>query len=139
MATTSKTSERAVKAYLDALTAKERAEQVVTEAKETLIKAFASDGITEFVCDEVTVSASPRERRSWDLAKLRTLISPAQFRKVTKPSVDTGAWDSVVGKGEISAKVIKAVVEVTEYVAVLVKPTKGADKPTKPAKKSEKV
>jgi len=134
MATKTTTSERAVKTYLDALTAKERAEQLVTDAKEALIKAFASDGITELACDEVTVSASPRERRSWDLAKLRKLVSPALFRKVTKPSVDTGAWDRAFRNGELPAKTVKAVVEATEYVAVLVKPTKGSDKPAKTAK-----
>jgi hypothetical protein len=128
---TSKTtvSERAVKVYLDALTAKERADELVSDAKEALIKAFASDGINEVACDEVTVAVSPRERRSWDLTKLKKLVSPALFRKVTKPTVDTGAWDSATEKGEIPTKTIRSVVEVTEYVAVLVKPTKGAEKP----------
>ena len=131
MATKTTLSEKAVKNYLDALTAKERADELVSEAKETLVKAFASEGIENLALDEVTVSASPRQRRSWDLAKLRKLVTPAVFRKVTKPAVDTSAWDSAVEKGELQNKTIKQVVEITDYVAILVKPTKGADKPTK--------
>ena len=131
MTTKTAVSEKAVKNYLDALTAKERADELVSETKETLIRAFASEGIENLALDEVTVSASPRQRRSWDLTKLRKLVTPAVFRKVTKPAVDTGAWDSAVEKGEVQNKTIKQVVEVTDYIAILVKPTKGADKPAK--------
>lgn len=129
--TIKQTSRRAVNNYLDALTAKERADELVSDAKEILIKVFASEGITELALDEVTVSASPRSRRSWDLAKLKTAVTPAIFRKVTKPAIDTGAWDSAIAKGELTNRVINSIVESTEYVAVLVKPTKGADKPVK--------
>jgi hypothetical protein len=77
----------------------------------------------------VTVKLSPAERRSWNLEKLREAVSPAVFRKVTKPTVDTKAWDSSVERGEISAKVIRTCVEISHSVRVLVRPTKGADKP----------
>jgi hypothetical protein len=94
-------------------------------------------GIDSHTFAELTVSVSPSPRRSWSLDKLKEAVSPALFRRVTKPAIDTKAWDSAIAKGEIPAKVIKTVVETTDTVRVLVKPAKGAMKPAdvKPAKK----
>lgn len=124
-----KSVQESVKAYLDALTLKERAEKAHDEAREILIGTLASHGLDEVALEEFTVKVSPAERRSFDLEKLREAVTPALFRRVTKPSVDTRAWDSAVEKGEIPKKVIKAVVDVTSSVRVLVRPTKGAEKP----------
>lgn len=128
--------QQVVEAFLNALTAKEQAEQAHEVARETLVAVFAENGINDFTQDEITLSVTPSERRSFSLDKLRKSVSPALFRKVTKPSVDTKAWDSAVEKGEIPNKVIKSVVEITNYVRVLVKPAKGA---VKPASKASKV
>lgn len=125
----SKTIQTAVEAYLAALTAKERAEQACDEAKSVLVEAYAEAGISESECEGLKVSVSHRERRSFSVEKLRKALSPTLFRRVTKPTVDTRAWDSAVDKGEISPKVIKGAVETTSYVAVLVKPVKGSEKP----------
>lgn len=125
----------AVKGYLDALTIKERAEEAHDEARAILLDTLASHGLDEAVLEEVTVKVVPAERRSFDLEKLREAVTPAVFRKVTKPAMDTKAWDSSVEKGEIPKKVIKAVVSITNSVRVLVQPTKGAEKP-KAVKKS---
>jgi hypothetical protein len=119
----------AVKTYLDALTVKERAEEAHDEARQVMLDILASHGLDEVALDEVTVKVSPAERRSWNLEKLREAVSPALFRKVTKPTVDTKAWDSSVERGEISAKVIRTCVEISHSVRVLVRPTKGAEKP----------
>lgn len=129
MATTNPEITKAVEAFLHATTAKEQAEQAHELARATLVDLFALNGINEITHEELTVSVTPSERRSWDLTKLRKFVTPALFRKVTKPSVDTKAWDSAVEKGEIPNKVIKVVVETTNYVRVLVKPAKGAQKP----------
>lgn len=118
-----------VKAYLDALTLKERAEKAHDEAREVLIDTLATHGLDEVALEEFTVKVTPAERRSFDLDKLKEAVTPAVFRKVTKPAIDTRAWDSSVEKGEIPKKVIKAVVGITASVRVLVRPTKGADKP----------
>lgn len=125
--------QQAVEAYLLALTAKEKAEQAHETARELLVGVFATHGIDEFTHEEIKVAVSPSERRSFALDKLRKAVSPALFRKVTKPSVDTKAWDSAVEKGEIPSRVIKSVVEITNYVRVLVKPAKGAVKPASKA------
>lgn len=118
-------------AFLLTLTAKERAEQAHEEARQLLLDTYAKHGVSENAHDEVKVVVTPTERRSFSVDKLRKAISPALFRKVTKPSVDTRAWDSAVDKGEIPAKVIRTCVEVTQSVRVTVKPTKGADKPAR--------
>ncbi len=119
----------AVKGYLDSLTLKERADEAHDEARQILVDTLAAHGLSEVEMDELTVKVSPTERRSFDIEALRKHLTPALFRKVTKPSVDTKAWDSSVSKGEVSKKVIKACVEVSNSVRVLVRPTKGADKP----------
>jgi len=122
-------ADKACEAYLAALSAKEKAEQACETARELLISAFADEGINEQECGELRVALSHRSRRSFAVEKLRKVVSPAVFRRLTKSSVDTKAWDSALEKGEIPAKVIKAVVTETEYVAVLVTPAKGAEKP----------
>lgn len=128
MTTPSEVSQ-ATEAFLKAVTAKEQAEIAYDEARELLLDAYAISGIDSHTFAELTVSVSPSPRRSWSLDKLKEAVSPALFRRVTKPAIDTKAWDSAIAKGEIPAKVIKAVVETTDTVRVLVKPAKGAVKP----------
>lgn len=130
------TINQAVEAFLTALTAKEQAEQAHDEARELLIATFASEGVSEAEFAELNVKVSPAERRSFSVEKLREQLSPALFRKVTKPAIDTKAWDSAVDKGEITKKVIKSCVEITNSVRVLVKPAKGS---VKPASRAEAV
>ena len=119
----------AVEAFLTALTAKEQAEKAHEEARQLLIQVFAENGISEIDHAELSVKVSPADRRSFDTDKLRDLVSAPLFRTITKPSVDTSAWDRAVKEGKLSAKVIKACVSVTSSVRVMVKPAKGAIKP----------
>lgn len=126
------TSARAVEAteqYLKALTLQEQAEQMLAEVKETMLAVFQAEGITETEVNELVVKVSPSSRRNFDIEKLREKLTPALFRKVTKPTVDTRAWDSAQDKGEITKKVISTCVEVTSFFRVTVKPAKGAQKP----------
>ena len=91
------TSARAVEAteqYLKALTLQEQAEQMLAEVKETMLAVFQAEGITETEVNELVVKVSPSSRRNFDIEKLREKLTPALFRKVTKPTVDTRAWDS---------------------------------------------
>jgi len=132
------TVEQATKAFLDALTAKELAEQAYDEAKSLIIETYAEAGINESELAELRVLVVPSQNRSWDTDKLKKLVSPAVFRRLTKPKVDTKAWDSAEAKNEIPKRVIKAVVSFTESVRVLVRPAKGAEKPVK-VSKPEKV
>jgi len=118
-----------VEAYLHALSVKEQAEQAHDEARELMLSVLNENGISELAVGEVTVKVSPAERRAWDVDKLRELISPALFRTVTKPTVDTSAWDRAVKEGKVASKVVRACVTVTNSVRVLVRPTKGAEKP----------
>lgn len=119
----------AVEAYLNALSVKEQAEQAHDEARELMLTVLAENGLNEVAVGEVTVKVSPAERRAWDTDRLRDLVSPALYKTVTKPTVDTHAWDRAVKEGKVTAKVVKAVVTVTQSVRVLVRPTKGAEKP----------
>lgn len=121
--------EKVTEAYLEALSVKEQAEQAHEQARELLIAVYAEHGITDAECGELAVKVSPAERRSFDVDKLRGLISAPLFRAVTKPSVDTGAFDRAVKEGKVTAKVIKSCVSVTSSVRVLVRPAKGAEKP----------
>jgi len=131
--------ELATEAFLKALTAKELAEQAHEEARKVLLDALAVQGLTEVVYADLKITATPADRRSWDLDTLKKHLTPAMFRRVTKPAIDTKAWDSAVDKGEIPAKIVRACVDIATSVRVLVRPAKGADKPataTKPKAKS---
>lgn len=131
------TVQEATQAFLDALTAKELAEQAYDEAKALVVETYAEAGISESELAELRVLVVPSQTRSWDLDKLKKLVTPAQFRKLTVPKVDTKAWDSAEGRNEIPKRVIKAVVSFTDSVRVLVRPAKGAEKPVR-ASKTEK-
>ena len=120
----------ATEAFLNALTAREQAEQAHDEARELLLAVYAKHGVDTLDYAELNLKVSPSDRRSFDTEKLRGLISAPLFRTVTKPTVDTSAWDRAVKEGTVSAKVVKAVVSVTSSVRVLVRPAKGAVKPT---------
>jgi len=133
------TVQQATQAFLDALTAKELAEQAYDEAKALVVATYAENNISESELAELRVLVVPSQTRSWDTDKLKKLVTPAMFRRLTKPKVDTKAWDSADEKGEIPNKVIKAVVSFTESVRVLVRPAKGAEKPVRVSKTSEKV
>lgn len=124
-------------AFLNALSVKEQADLAHEEARKLLIAVYAKHGVDTLDYAEINIKVSPSERRSWDTDKLRELISTALFSRVTKPTVDTHAWDRAVKEGKVSNKVVKAVVSVTDSVRVLVRPAKGAEKPT--ATKSEAV
>ena len=126
--------EQATEAFLQALTLKEQAEQAHEEARELLISVYAQHGVSESECGELAVKISHAERRSFDVDKLRDLISAPLFRAVTKPSVDTSAFDRAVNEGNVSAKVVRACVKVSGSVRVLVRPAKGAEKPISKAK-----
>jgi hypothetical protein len=128
------TVEQATQAFLDALTAKELAEQAYDEAKALVVETYAEAGISESELAELRVLVVPSQTRSWDTDKLKKLVSPAQFRRLTKPKVDTKAWDSADEKGELPKRVIKAVVSFTDSVRVLVRPAKGAEKPVRVSK-----
>jgi len=115
--------------YLKALTLQEQAEQVLAETKETMLAVFQAEGISETEVNDLVVKVSPSSRRTFDIEKLREKLTPALFRKVTKPTVDTRAWDSAQDKGEISKRIISTCVEVNNFFRVTVKPAKGAEKP----------
>lgn len=128
------TVQEATQAFLDALTAKELAEQAYDEAKALVVATYNEAGISESELAELRVLVVPSQTRSWDLDKLKKLVSPAQFRKLTVPKVDTKAWDSAEARNEIPKRVIKAVVSFTDSVRVLVRPAKGAEKPVRASK-----
>jgi len=125
------TVKQATQAFLDALTAKELAEKAHDEAKALVIKTYAEAGISESEIAEIRVLVVPTQTRSWDTSKLKKLVTPAQFRRLTTAKVDTKAWDSATKRNEIPNRVIKAVVSFTDSVRVLVRPAKGADKPVR--------
>lgn len=128
MATTAQVTQ-ATENYLKALTIQEQAEQALAETKEMLILVFQSAGVNEAQANEIVVKVSASTRRNFDIEKLREKLTPALFRKVTKPTVDTRAFDSAVDKGEIAKKIITTCIEVTNFFRVTVKSAKGSEKP----------
>jgi hypothetical protein len=130
----SKQVEQATEAYLQALSLKEQAEKAHDEARELLIIVYAEFGVTDAECGELAVKVSPAQRRSFDVEKLREQVSAPLFRAITKPSVDTSAFDRAVSEGKVSAKVVRACTKVTSSVRVLVSSAKGAEKPISKAK-----
>lgn len=132
--TTSAKVHLVTQAFLDALTAKELAETAYNEAKALVVATYAEQGISEAEVAELRVLVVPEQRRAWDTEKLKKLVTPAQFRRLTKPKVDTKAWDSAELKNEIPKRVIKACVSFSDSVRVLVRPAKGAEKPVRVGK-----
>jgi hypothetical protein len=116
----SKQVEKVAEQYLLALKASEEAEAVLAEAKALLTEVCAKSGVTDVVVGDKQVKVIQSVRRNFDVLKLKELVTANLFRKVTKATVDTKAFDSAREQGLISAKQEQAVVEATHYTQVRV-------------------
>lgn len=116
----SKQVEKVAEQYLLALKASEEAEAILAEAKSLLTEVCAKNGVSEVVVGDKQVKVISAVRRNFDVLKLKGLVTSNVFRKVTKATVDTKAFDSAREQGLITAKQEQAVVEATHYSQVRV-------------------
>lgn len=106
----------AARQWLAAKAAAEIAEAALKEARETLLRVCPDEGALAFDGHRITISQT--ERRSFDVDALARLVDEQTFASVTEPKVDTRAWDGFVATGDISDKVIDAVVTITPSVTI---------------------
>lgn len=106
----------AARIWLAAKAAADAAEAALKEARETLVRVCPDEGAIEFDGHRITISQTAR--RSFDVDVLASLVDDATFASVTKPAVDVRAWDGFVATGDISDKVIDAVVTVTPSTTI---------------------
>jgi len=107
-------------AVLQAKEMAERAAEIYTAAKERFITGAATTGQRSVEVDGHKVTATPKERRSFDVDTLANLVPHSVFAKVTKPVIDLRKFDAAVEIGTIDGTVAGAVTEVTPYVEVRV-------------------
>jgi len=106
--------------YIDALVAQERAEQAVTDAKALLCEIAGDEGTDEIFVGDKKIKIIESVRRNFVLEKLRKLVTPKIFDRVTKSAIDTKAFDEAVKQGVITAKQEQGCVEPTFYTQVRV-------------------
>lgn len=111
---------QATKTYLEAKKAAEEADKAKKVAETAMKMAFAEAGITYNVVDGQKVSVNSKGRRNVDVATLAQMIGKSLLNKVTKPAIDSKAFDAAVTMGQIKPEVAEAVTKITEYDEVRV-------------------
>jgi len=115
---TIKPSEKASRTFIRAKQAKAEAGKAYDEARQTVIDAFAYDGVEVVFVDDHKVECVDVTNRDFDVEKLEALIPASVLRQVVKMTVDKDAFDKAVKDGLIPATVEQEVVTPKHTVRV---------------------
>lgn len=86
------------------------------EELDSKLKDFMyKNGMKTIEVDGEVIELTVASRRTFDAAVLKTLIKPALFSKVTKPTVDNQLIDAAVKMGDLSEGVLEQAKKETEY------------------------
>ena len=107
---TIKPSEQASRTFIRAKQAKTEAGKAYDEARQTVIDAFAHDGVEVVFVDDHKIECVEVTNRDFDIDKLESLIPASVLRQVVKMTVDKEAFDKAVKDGLIPASVEQSVV-----------------------------
>ena len=107
---TIKPSEQASRTFIRAKQAKTEAGKAYDEARQTVIDAFAHDGVEVAFVDDPKIECVEVTNRDFDIDKLESLIPASVLRQVVKLTVDKEAFDKAVKDGLIPASVEQSVV-----------------------------
>jgi hypothetical protein len=107
---TIKPSEQASRTFIRAKQAKTEAGKAYDEARQTVIDAFAHDGVEVTFVDDHKIECVEVTNRDFDINKLESLIPASVLRQVVKMTVDKEAFDKAVKDGLIPASVEQSVV-----------------------------
>jgi len=106
--------------YIAALVAQERAENTLADARALLCEIATDNGTDEVFVGDKKIKIIESVRRNFLIEKLRKLVTPKTFDKVTKAVIDTKSFDEAVKQGLITAKQEQGCVEPTFYTQVRV-------------------
>jgi hypothetical protein len=115
---TIKPSEQASRTFIRAKQAKTEAGKAYDEARQTVIDAFAYDGVEVVFVDDHKIECVEVTNRDFDIDKLESLIPASVLRQVVKMTVDKEAFDKAVKDGLIPASVEQEVVTPKHTVRV---------------------
>lgn len=111
-------SEQAGRTFIRAKQAKTDAGKAYDSARQTVIDAFAFDGVEVVFVDDHKVECVAVTNRDFDLEKLESLIPASVLRQVVKMTVDKDAFDKAVKDGLIPSTVEQEVVTTKPVVRV---------------------
>jgi hypothetical protein len=103
-------SDQARRTFIRAKQAKTEAGKAYDEARQTVIDAFAHDGVEVVFVDDHKIECVEVTNRDFDIDKLESLIPASVLRQVVKLTVDKEAFDKAVKDGLIPANIEQAVV-----------------------------
>ncbi len=107
--------------YLDAKRSADAANKVLESSEAALKEALHTAGESVVEVDGTKVTMVVANRRSFDVAVLKDLVSAAVFRSVTVPTVKTNLLDAAIQLGKISPEVVEQVTSFNPYTQVRVK------------------
>ena len=107
--------------YLKTREAIESANLALAELEAELCEYFTQSGTDSIEVEDKTIKIVHNHRRVFDVTALKSLVTPALFRKVTEPTVKTKLWDSALALGKIDNNVVNQVVSITQYDQLRVK------------------
>lgn len=114
------TIDQMARQYLATKSAVEAATDALKELETLLKNEMAINNIDKFECDGKHITLIRAERRSFDAAALKALVSTSLFRKLTATEVRTTLVDAAVSLGEVDKSVIEQCTIKTPYTQLKV-------------------
>ena len=112
------TLDQITRQYLATKSAVESATEAL-KALETQLKGeMVAQSLHKWECDGKVITLIHAERRSFDAAALKALVSAPLFRKLTTTEVRTTLIDAAVSLGELAPEVIEQVTTTTPYTQI---------------------
>jgi hypothetical protein len=104
-----KTIEENMEDEFDYLTMK----QEIVDLKEELRRFMTANDQAQVIRDDYKIVLIRRMRSSWNVNKLKKVLSKGQYLKIVKMTVDPAKIDDLVRRGDIDEKLIASALEQT--------------------------
>lgn len=114
------TIDQIARQYLATKSAVESATEALKALEAQLKTEMITHHMKKYECDGKTITLIQAERRSFDAAALKSLVSASLFRKLTTTEVRTNLVDAAVKLGELDEDTIDQATIKTPYTQLKV-------------------
>lgn len=104
--------------FLEASLAVKAAQALLDEIEARLTVAMQSGGVKSTVVDGHKITLVEGERSTHDATILADLVSPALFKSVTKPAIDSKKFKAAIELGKIANDIAEACTKRTPYTSI---------------------
>lgn len=112
--------------FLEASLAVKAAQALLDEVEARLTAAMQVGGVKSTVTGGHKITLVEGERATHDATILADLVSPAMFKTVTKPAIDSKKFKAAIELGKIAEDIAEACTKRTPYTSIRVTATTEA-------------